>query len=287
VDAVALDGDRTAAIEARDLRAGVATSGVPALVTYGLAPPRMLDGAVSQAPFEGLVMNAADLSFLPPRSHVLLGGWGHGPPTVDDFSETVVAWFDHHLRDGPDPGLPPARYQDADDAWHDAERWPPLARTLTLTFDAPRAFVSSDRSPTLEACGGDQAVWSFSPFDTDLHLAGSFRLRVNVTSTAPDGNLAAYLFATPADDPCGTSAVELARAHTDLRHRGSLTRGQPFPVGTPTEVDVVGAPFAARVPPGARLVLVLAGGDGVELAPEGLKPALVGGPGELQLPVMG
>lgn len=281
VDVAGLHGDRTEALARRDLRAGVAGSGIPAFVTYGLARPQMIGADGRQPPFEGLVMNAADLRALPNGSAVLVGPWGHGPPPVEELPALLVAWFDHHLRGGARPALPGARYQDDEGGWHEADAWPPPTAPLTLALDGARTLLSTDRPPGWALDAPDQASWSWPAPAGGALLAGQFLLRVDVTSSATDGNFAAYLFARR-----GAELVELARAHTDLRHRGHLEQGEPFPVGRAAEIEVASAPFAARLRSGDEVVLVVSGGDGVELAPKAAKPLLTVSDGALQLPVV-
>lgn len=284
-DAVALDGDRSEAYLVRDLRPGVAASGIPAFATYGLAQPSMGDdGRVT--PFEGLVMNAQRLSdVLPAGSRIVLGPWPHGPPTYPNFTADVVAWFDAHLRNRDPPSWPAVRYQTADGAWRSAQTWPPPHQASRMGLPAGRSLVSTDRLPSLAICGPDQAAYEWPPVAESLALSGSFVLEIELTSTAPDGGFAAWLFST-SEDVCDGEGVPIARAHTDLRHRGDLDVGRPFPIGAPATIRVESAPFAADVPAGSHLALVIAGGDPLLLLPEASKPLLMLGEGSLELPVV-
>lgn len=285
VDAVVLDGDRSAAFRARDLRDAVRASGIPAFATYGLAQPD-LDADGRATPSEGLVMNAQNLSAdLPPGSRILVGPWAHGPPSLESFPDEVVAWFDARLRGGPEPP-DPVRFQEKGGAWHAPQRWPPAADILALPMDAGARLASSNRPPTLALCGPDQAVFAWPPLEQDALLAGAFRVEVEVTATAPDGNFAAWLFAFRGERPCEAEEVRgLGRAHTDLRHRGHLETGAEFPIARPASIDVASAPFAARVSAGERLALVLSGGDALTLQPKAEAPLLLLGAGTLSLPV--
>lgn len=290
-------GDRNPFWEERDLRPLLAKSRVPIFFTNG-----MTDGEGHVLQFEGL------WDLLPHgQKRMLVGQWPHGfarePPT--DFWNMSIAWLDHHLRGGPElvaPGV--VEYQDSTLAWHRADRWPPRSNATDLwlsdqvlgTGDAAvstQSFASVHRNPTLAECVPVpvQATYVSPPLAADVLLAGNLHLNLTVTSTAPDGNFAAFLYATPGDGSCpDAEARYVARALTDLRHAAPGASGAPFPVGIPTRLDLRSHPFAAPVHAGERLVLVI-GGDSMELQPDHSQPVLTvttgpGQEGKLRLPVV-
>lgn len=297
--ALQTSGDRTAYFEARDLRPKLAQSQIPIFFTNG-----MTQG-------EGHILQFENLWDIIPHENkrMLIGQWPHAYPqaTPTDFWEMAVAWYDQQLRGGPpliQTGV--VEYEDNEKNWHTSDRWPPAntPRTLFLSSGSltdtkegvtasTQMFESVYRDPTIEECLAvpAQAVYVSPPLASDVLLAGNFQVNLTVTSSAPDGNLAAILYATTGSGACpDAEAEELRRALTDLRHRTPGAQGETFPVNTPTTVDMQGHPFAAPVHAGQRLVLVI-GGDSMELQPDHIKPVLTitTGPslaGALTLPVV-
>lgn len=291
-------GDRNTFWEERDLRPRLAASRVPILFTNG-----MTDGEGHVLQFEGL------WDLLPHgQKRMLIGQWGHGfpvdPPT--EFWNMSVAWLDTHLRGAPpllEPGV--VEYQDRELAWHRADRWPPTSTPVDLLLSdaalmaqgtaaaSTQTFGSVYRDPTIAECPPPlaQAMYVSPPLESEVLLAGNLHLNLTVTSTGPDGNFAAFLYATPGDGSCPDGqAREVARALTDLRHAWPGAEGEPFPVGTPSRLDLRSHPFAAAVHAGERLVLVL-GGEAMELQPDHSRPVLSvstgpGVAGALRLPVV-
>ncbi len=294
--ALVWNGDRTRYWKDRDYRPALAESDVPIFVTNGMTTG---EGHILQ--FEGL------WDLLPTENkRFMLGQHGHAYPTGvrPDFPAMQLAWLDHWLRDGPE--LVPdgvVEYQDDTGTWHNATQWPPAATYVTLYLSddrlvpdpqdarGQRAFQSTHEGPRLGDCHDGQVVYVSEPMAEDTLLAGNFYVNVTVTSTLPDGNLAAYLFHTPGAGRCGDpEADEVRRALTDLRHRTPGYEGEDFPIGTPTPVSIRSHPFASLVPAGDRLVLVVAG-ESSELTPELRKPELTissgaDDPAHVTLPVL-
>jgi uncharacterized protein len=89
-----------------------------------------------------------------PRTHLLLGPWVHGvdntektrsgerefgPTAAIDYDEVVLRWMDHYLKhidNGIDHEKPVRYFVMGHNQWHDADQWPPAART-TPAFLAP------------------------------------------------------------------------------------------------------------------------------------------------------
>jgi predicted acyl esterase len=126
------------------------------------------------------------------------------------------------------------------------------------------------------------------PLAEDVVVAGNIGFDLEVTSSAPGGNLVAVLRHTAGDGSCDeliTGAADVGRAMLDLRHWASPGASRPFPVNRATRVNVPGQPAAVRVPSGHRLVLGVSGGA-IELEPDPLHPLLSIGGGSLRIPVV-
>jgi uncharacterized protein len=279
-------GDRNPFWDERDYRAMIPASGIPMLVTNGILP----EG-------EGHILQVDDLwATLPAGSRMLIGYWQHGYPGGEwlgpipeyqgpVYSELAVAWMDHHLRGGPAVPAGFVEYEDTDHAMHTAPSWPPPGGKATLHLtargvlgaaagpSAEQSFVSADTDPVSGPCPATQATYVSPPLAEDALLAGYFVANLTLSSTAPDGNLVVKLWHGEPGAACmDGDAREVARANTDLRHRGHLARGVDFSLTEPGHVDVRSYPMAVPVKAGERLILVVAGGS-EELFPD-QKPAL-------------
>lgn len=277
------------------------SSDVPVLATNGLLAPAQ----------EGHILQVDDLwPVLPRGSRLLVGQWSHQFPHERGegrYLSLLLDFFDAHLRDGPPVDVPPVQYEDRDGTWRAAEAWPPPGRTVrlhlsgdTLVADGEAVSAGTQRFPTVEGDSPSptrcpfQAVYASPPLAEDLDLAGNFQVSLPITSTEPDGNLVAFLFQASEVPEClGDSDARLvARATTDLRHRGTLRVGEPFPVNSEEVVLLRGYPFAATVPAGARLVLAVGGDDDGEVHDKPQHPVLSVRTGEdagawLDIPVVG
>jgi predicted acyl esterase len=282
VDNAALmwNGDRTPYWQERDYRSGIKKSHVPIFITNGLTSG---EGHILQ--FDGL------WDLVPTdQKRMMLGQHGHAYPTGvrADFPAMQVAWLDHYLRGGPalvEPGV--VEYQDDTKAWHESERWPPVSDLITLrlsdrtlvpdaapTRASSQSFQSGTTNPTTTECRPFQALYVSPPLKERVLLAGNFLVNLTLTSTLPDGNLAAFLYHTKGPGTCpDAEAREVRRALTDLRHPAPGAKGADFPLNQPTAVSIRSHPFASIVEAGERLVLVV-GGESSELHPEVRKPVL-------------
>jgi predicted acyl esterase len=270
-------GDRTDYFEARDERAYLAGSRIPALVSNGLTYPT--EGHLLQ--FDGLWHLLE-----PSRTRFVLGQWEHASPATKraDWWPTAIAWFDHYLRGGPKTvRTGQVEYQDDSGAWHTTDRWPPASRNATIRLDAGRldedpasvpAAQTFQTHPTAEPgteAGPYQATYVSAPLRDDVMLAGNFTLSTTVTSTLPGGNLVAVLRQGVGSSE--TPGQEIARVQLDLGHWLNSGHSRPFPVLAPTPITARSTPFASRVPKGRRLILSIGGGS-AELQPDQLQPAL-------------
>lgn len=275
------DGDRTEWWEKRTAHEIIADTETPMFVTNGMT--KLSEGHILQV--DGL------WPLMPDESRLVIGQWGHAYPD-DDRSEwywdTLIAWFDHYLRDGPkrvETGF--VEYQDNEDQWYRSDTWPPEANRTRLHLsdgtivDDPddatastQSFVTGDADPRPDDCTANKALYVSPPLAEDALLAGNFGTNVTVTSTAPNTNFGVFVWHVDEVDVCPaadrhsnaiTYPDEVSRALSDLRHRGHLEQGEPFPVGEPGLMSLRSHPFATRVKAGERLVVGVTGGA-VELS---------------------
>lgn len=281
-----LNGDKTEWFQARDLRDGIEQSKVPIFMTNGLTDG---EGSHRSTPYDLWNLVSAPQRWL-------LGQYPHGAPGRDYVGfnwDYAIPWFDHYLRDGPAIETGIVDYQDDRGAWHRADSWPPAGTRVELFLSDGRLVddkstvktseqraVNNDAETAGPGDCGVTAMYVSEPFDQEVLLAGEFYVNFTATSTAPNGNVAAYVFASPTDPGCGTplsSGAEgehlLRYALSDLRHRGHLEQGEEVVPGTPLTMSMRSFPFAARVPEGERLVLVIASGH-PDLTPKPFQPIL-------------
>jgi len=116
-----------------------------------------------------------------PRSHLILGPWVHGvestaktnagerefgPAATIDYDEIVLRWLDHYVR-GIDNGVerekPVHYFVMGDNQWHDADSWPPPAKTTSYYLEPSKSQESPEtNAKTLRnAYGGTTAFSSF------------------------------------------------------------------------------------------------------------------------------
>lgn len=214
---------------------------------------------------------------------LVLGQWRHAWPDSSpfgphdnarwDWAQILLHWMDHWLKPGVERDLGPrVQVQDTEGGWRSAQDWPPpeagplrleatpegrLARNGSqatarhpITAD-PGRMVSHE--PVLqERCPGC-ASFTTSPMDHRLRFAGTPTASLEVTPSAPDGVLTAYLYATGEDD-----RRLLAVGQTDVRAAdGDLDPATP---GQRTSLRLTFEPADALVPEGYQLELVLSQG---------------------------
>jgi uncharacterized protein len=171
------------------------------------------------------------------RTHVLLGPWVHGgtaeakagerkfgPNAVIDYDEVILRWMDHYLR-GVDNGVDrekPVRYfVMGDDAWREADQWPPPATRVRYYLHAPSAgsnrgtispekpsqsqntsFLSDPSKPVLNpyhssgahdyrqlAERKDVLVFDSAPLERDLEVTGPIGVKMFVSCDCKDFDL--------------------------------------------------------------------------------------------------
>ncbi|HVM44933.1 MAG TPA: CocE/NonD family hydrolase, partial [Candidatus Thermoplasmatota archaeon] len=264
----AVDGDKVGWFAERDLGERLRGKQVPFFATFGLDRG---EGHARQV--NGL------WEVMPEPRRLVLGPWDHAPPLADWAWFTrahALPWFDHFLRGGPPVPTEQVDYQDDAGTWRTPERWPPPGERVrlhlsgrTLEADPARVAASEHRMATNDAntlapaCEAhDAAVFVSAPIEADVVVAGNFLVNLTLTSTAPNGNVGAALWVVDAD-PCDAARTEprwLQTAVSDLRHRGHLEVGEPFPVGAREVVALTSPPLAKTVPAGSRLALVVGAG---------------------------
>lgn len=271
-----IHGDKTAFYEDRDLREGVRNSSVPIFATNGMTED---EGHILQ--FEGLwdLVQHDD-------KRLMVGQWGHGFPfeDADRFTrQYAVPWFDHYLRNGPPVETGAVTYQDGTGTWHNATSWPPgdktdaalhlsdgrLTENANAVQDGSQRFVTDDEEiPRPDACPQNAAAYVSPPLVRDVRLAGNVLVNLTVTSNSPNENIAAYLWSTSdshsCEEPTASQGLSNVTRHawalSDLRHRGHLEQGRPFPLGEPGGLEMRTMPMAEVIPAGARIILTVGAG---------------------------
>lgn len=201
----------------------------------------------------------------------MLGQWGHSWPDQgsgaakrNDWADIVLAWFDHYLKGRRDVDLGAvAEVQDSSGKWRNEESWPPAGEATTFhltTTGGLSSMASADTAaiklvpdpghtqsgyqqsdapePLSTGCAPPVcALFTTPALPSGLRLAGLPRVRLTVTPSAPEGQLAAYLYSVT-----GTTARRIGWGQVDLR----------FPDGAVTD-----QPKATPVVPGAQMTVDL------------------------------
>lgn len=218
----------------------------------------------------------------PKTSNMLvMGPWSHGGWVKDDgsslgdaefgfatsssYQELSLAFFKHHLKEGPKPGLPEALvFETGANRWRGFESWPPKAARETrlyfqpkggLTTTAPTGtgplfdeYVSDPARPvpfTTEITTGwtknymtedqrfasrrpDVLVYQTEPLEKDLTLAGPLEAELWVSTTGTDADWVVKLVdVNPGKLPGWTPKDD----ESGKRNRGgqqTLVRGEAF-----------------------------------------------------------
>lgn len=281
-------GDYDGYFTERDARPRLGRLRAATFVTLGYrdgrALPKALDGVFDRLP--------ADV----PRTG-LFGPWRHempnsffndpsdGPPRTDweraDFEDMIVAWLDQWVK-GIDTGAgrwPVAQVQDTEGRWRAEADWsdPPGPRgRLALSAEGLLGAAMPSGSSSFVEAGlelqdstyppGTSIVFETPPFDAPLDVLGSAVADLWLTTSRPDGHIAAKLEAI---GPGGALTIREARSQgaRSLQHLDPLVdgvyfyqaEGKPAPVDTPINVQVRLTPTALVVPAGGRLRLTIAG----------------------------
>ena len=181
-----------------------------------------------------------------------------------DWAEMLLRWFDRELKgDATVDAGPKAQVQDSSGQWRMEDAWPPRDAVPTPLYLSPGALAAEPGASGTALVGtrafgagpaGCAACARFAgePLDEELRFAGIPRLRLNVTPTAPVGELAAWLYAEHDGklQRVGWGAV-------DLRFPQGGEKATPVVPGQPIFVDLAFEALDVVVPAGGALVLVL------------------------------
>jgi X-Pro dipeptidyl-peptidase len=240
---------------------------------------------------------------------MLVGQWEHMFPnfshayvdTGRDWNAEALAWLDFWLKGLGDaaPLLGAVEYQDSTHAWHTTTAWPPPEGKAQALYLAGGALVGSPGSgstmfaPRPQAEYGDglctpqvpllpqSLLFQTEPLEDELLLAGNPFLLLDLESTLPGGQVAAFLIAIEegglgcnllGEGAGGTRFLGLGAA--DLRHHAGNYVGSNFPTATPTQVRIEINNMAEVLGVGERLGLVLAYGDSTLDSPGEFYPVL-------------
>jgi putative CocE/NonD family hydrolase len=244
---------------------------------------------------------------------VLIGPWPHCGSDGFDIVAERHRFFDHWLKgvDNGIMEEPPVHYYtgstDGAGQWHDAEQWPPRpgARQTRYYFgggasgtvdsvndgrlgqERPRGHGGSDAYTVdysvscpepldqEQTCPQDAKglTYTTAPLARDTELTGHPVVSLRMSSTAPDGNVFAYLSDVAPDDTVriltdGRLRLALRdtrRAPYDVLgtpwHRGGTTDAEAMPADGTERVDFDMLPLSHTVPAGHRLRVTLTGAD--------------------------
>ena len=226
---------------------------------------------------------------------VVMGPWSHGQWARRSGERMGEAWFGfdtsawyrehvefpfflHHLKDGPEPGLPEALvFETGADRWRRFEQWPPAVTderlfvgpggALSFTgidADGYEEYVSDPAHPVpytqeittrwarnymtedqrFAARRPDVVTWRSDVLEEDVTLAGPITAELFVSTTGEDADWVVKLIdefpGEVEDEEEGPGGrLELVRSEIFRgRYRNSYTEPEPFVPGQVTRVDV-------------------------------------------------
>ena len=203
----------------RNLIPGAKGSDVPLFLTQGLTENNTVADGLAQ-----YMRNHTGFE------RAWLGPWDHvrGNETDEDgrllmgragFFDEVVRFYDRFLK-GKKPAVadPAVAVQTNDGKWRGEAAWPP-ADALPYTSDLRTGAYNDDGDGS--ATGGDAAgIWTVSkPLPYPVHLAGSGRAVVDVSTALPRSNLVVDVYDLDKD---GTGPLITRQGHL-VRNNGTLT----------------------------------------------------------------
>jgi putative CocE/NonD family hydrolase len=243
------------------------------------------------------------------RTALVLGPWVHGvdatastrsgerefgPDAAIDYDDLVLSWFDLHLKnDAAGWKLPkPVRYFEmGENAWHDADAWPPPAhavpmflvgaaegavrgelRRMPARVSSALSFASDPTRPFTDPYGDaygahdyrkiqtgsrNSVVYDSKPFDEDVDVAGRVSADIYLTCDCPDTDLWLRLYDVAPD---GTSFNLMSPGVDVLRasYRNGNTR-EMLDTGKPVRLHFGSLNVANRFLIGHRLRLQISG----------------------------
>jgi putative CocE/NonD family hydrolase len=214
------------------------------------------------------------------RNTLLIGAWPHGAwnhapgdrlgddelgfATAEPYRAQLTAFFEHHLKGGPDPRLAEAIvFETGADRWRTFDAWPPKEVRATayylreggaLATDAPTGdgkddYVSDPARPvpyTLRpstwtwakdymaedqrfvSTRPDVLVYQSAPLERDLTVAGPIEVELFVSTTGADADFVVKLVdANPGKMP-GWRDEDTEAGKLDRGAQQTLVRGEPF-----------------------------------------------------------
>ena len=245
---------------------------VASLVVGGWYDTEDLYGAL--ATYQGIAKQNPRL-----ETTLLMGPWSHGMwhtdarglgddefgfVTSQRYRDLFAAFFAHHLKGGPDPGLPGAVvYETGADRWRTFRSWPPpgtvaqplhLAGGGALAAEAPAGegfdeYLADPNKPVpytampttgywkpgfmaedqrFASTRPDVLVYATAPLERDLTVAGPIEVELQVSSTATDADFIVKLVDAMPPEPRGWSDDD---AKAGKRNRGAqqtLVRAEGF-----------------------------------------------------------
>ena len=257
--------------------------------------------------FNGLV--AARKAEADPRTALVLGPWAHGvaatastrsgerefgPEAAMDYDELVLGWLDLQLKNDTTDWKFQKRvryFLMGENAWHDADTWPPAAHAVAYFLSGPReggtrgvlgpsrargaatsAFASDPAHPftdpyghapgahdyrRIQRGGRDSVVFETAPLETDLDVAGRVSAEIYISCDCADADVWMRMYDVAPD---GTS-YNLMSPGLDVQRaslRGGSTR-QLLEPGKAYRVSFTNLPTANRFLAGHRLRVQISG----------------------------
>jgi X-Pro dipeptidyl-peptidase len=137
---------------------------------------------------------------------------------------------------------------------------PILERTQgreTLTDDVALDGATLAASPALE----HRLLYATTPLARELHLSGTPRIAVRLSSTRAAANLSVWLVTLPPFDAPDREAVVVTRGWADPQNHSSLVDGEPLEPGRFYDVTFELEPDDQVIPAGRRLALMIFSSD--------------------------
>jgi putative CocE/NonD family hydrolase len=194
-----------------------------------------------------------------------LGDVDFGFRTSATYQDLSLAFFKHHLKDGPKPGLPEAlMFETGANRWRSFEAWPPKGVRETRLYFQPQGklafqppanpaslfdeYVSDPAKPvpftaeitpnwTKDYMTEDQRfvsrrpdvlTYQTEPLEKDLTLAGPMEAELWVSTTGTDADWVVKLVDVNPGKPPGWTKEDYASGKRNHGGQQTLVRGEPF-----------------------------------------------------------
>lgn len=213
---------------------------------------------------------------------VWLGQWSHTYPDQPrsgwpdtsrvDFIDTLLRWFDHHLK-GAENGImdgAPVEFQTKQGLWLQDEQWPPTTTNEAMLHlghgtlsqeptEGVKAFTDTG-APIFHphiSDGGHYVSFVSEPFDETRYILGEARLELDLMHTAIRGQVVATIWLVSEDG----NWQRINHGAWSYPLRESVEEEIPVTPGVPFRLDVPFLQQAHEIRPGQRIGLTLAGND--------------------------